>query len=199
MLAMMSISLIALCALVALAVDTGFFSDYRRRMQTAADGAAMAGAEQLHRGDTSVTNVQNEGYKGAASNGFTNGVAGAQVTINWPPVSGLYAERADKLGYVEAIITQARPTTFMAILGFQKATVSARAVAGIADSRNCIYALNRTKKQALNLNGGATVNAACGVVVDSNNADALDDSGGACVTATSISVTGGGWGAARTV
>jgi hypothetical protein len=149
--------------------------------------------EGLHRLSSISTPADHtsEGYKGAASNGFGNGVAGTQVTVNWPPVSGLYADRADKLGFVEAIITQPRPTTFMAILGFQKATVSARAVAGVADSHNCVYALDRTKKQALNLNGGATVNAACGVVVDSNNADALDDSGGACMTATSMSVTGG--------
>ncbi len=33
-LALMVISLLAICALVAVAADTGFFFDYRRRMQS---------------------------------------------------------------------------------------------------------------------------------------------------------------------
>ena len=45
----MVISLLAIGALVAVAADTGFFFDYRRRMQSGADSAAMAGAEQLLR------------------------------------------------------------------------------------------------------------------------------------------------------
>jgi len=47
---MAAFSLIALCALVGLAADTGYFFDYKRQMQTAADAAALAGAEQLRRG-----------------------------------------------------------------------------------------------------------------------------------------------------
>ena len=43
-LALMVISLLVICALVAVAADTGFFFDYRRRMQSGADSAAMAGA-----------------------------------------------------------------------------------------------------------------------------------------------------------
>jgi len=114
-LVMMIISLLAICALVAVAADTGFFFDYRRRMQSGADAA----------------------QKGATSNGFTDGGEGTHVTINWPPLSGPYAAGgsgatpgAGNPGFVEAIITQPRPTIFMAILGFQSATVSARAVAG---------------------------------------------------------------------
>src|SRR5438876_12353068 len=95
-LAMMVISLIALCALVGVAADMGFFSDYRRRMQTAADAAAMAGAQHVRRerlrGRTpNLTDVQNEGYKASASNAFTKDVDGTQVTVNWPPLSGPYA------------------------------------------------------------------------------------------------------------
>jgi len=202
-LAMMVISLLALCALVAVAADVGFFFDYRRRIHSAADAAAMAGAWQVRRErlqglDPDSTNVRNEGYKASASNGFTKDVDGAQVTVNWPPLSGLYAAggpgatpSAGSPDFVEAIITQPRPTIFMAILGFQSATVSARAVAGAQDSDGCIYAMNHSARKAINLNGGAIVNASCGVVDNSNDPDALDDSGGACMTATSIAVTGG--------
>ena len=189
-LVMMVISLLAICALVAVAADTGFFFDYRRRMQSGADSAAMAGAEQLLTDLMSDANVQSVGLKAAESNGFKNMVDDAQVTINHPPLSGFYANRADKNNFVEAVITQPRPTVFMGILGFQSATVSARAVAGIKDSETCVLQLNPTAPLGLNLNGGATVNARCRIVVNSNDSDALDEGGNACMTATSIDVTG---------
>jgi len=189
-LALMVISLLVICALVAVAADTGFFFDYRRRMQSGADSAAMAGAEQLLTDLMSDANVQSVGLKAAESNGFKNMVDDAQVTINHPPLSGFYANRADKNNFVEAVITQPRPTVFMGILGFQSATVSARAVAGIKDSETCVLQLNPTAPLGLNLNGGATVNARCRIVVNSNDSDALDEGGNACMTATAIDVTG---------
>ena len=187
-LAMTAIALLGMCALVGLAADTGFFFDYRRRMQSGADGAALAGAEQLLRDAMRDTNVHSAAITAATSNGFTDGADGAHVTVNHPPLGGFYTGND---AFVEAIITQPRPTIFMRILGFQSATVSTRAVAGIKDSGNCIYALNPTAPKAINLNGGANINANCGIVDDSNNSDALDASGSACITrATSIAVTG---------
>src|SRR2546427_134452 len=198
-LAMMVISLIALCALVGVAADLGFFSDYKRRMQTAADAAAMAGAWQVHSGDTSGTKVDDAGQKGATSNGFTKGVDGTQVTVHWPPLSGPYAAGgpgatpgAGNAGFVEAIVTQPRPTIFMAILGFQSATVSARAVAGTRDSNPCILGLNQTPgHNSVNLNGSFTVDASCRVFSDSDLSGGGGGGGGnALLNATSIGVTG---------
>ncbi len=184
---MTAIALVVIVALIAVAADMGYFFDYRRRMQTGADGAAMAGAEQLRR-DATDTQVQPAAIAAAATNGFTNGASGAQVVINHPPSTGFYAGN-DR--FVEAIISQARPTIFMGILGFQSATVGTRAVAGAQDSPNCIYALHPTANHALNTTGSAAVNAACGVVVDSSSSSAMNSSGSAGVTATSIAVTGG--------
>jgi len=183
---MMAIALIAIVSVIAVAADMGYFFDYRRRMQTGADGAAMAGAEQLRR-DTNDAQVQPAAFSAAASNGFTNGASGTQVVINHPPSSGLYAGN-DR--FVEAIISQPRPTIFMGILGFNSASVGTRAVAGSLDSPNCIYALNPTANHAFNTTGSAAVNAACGVVVDSSSGSAMNSSGSAGVTATSIAVTG---------
>jgi len=162
-LAMTVISLVAICTLVAVATDMGFFFECRRRVQTGADSAAMAGAEQLGTELMNDTQVSPAAHEGAASNGFTDGVDGTHVTVYHPPSSGFHVGKSE---FVEAIITQPRPTIFMPILGYQSATVSARAVAGRQHSRNCIYALNRTAKRALNVNGGATVAAACGIVDD---------------------------------
>ena len=187
-LVMMVISLLAICALVAVAADTGFFFDYRRRMQSAADSAAMAGARQLLRDAMNDANVEPVGKNAAESNGFKDNVDGAHVTISHPPLSGPFTGNND---FVEAVISQPRPTIFMAILGFQSATVSTRAVAGIKDSDLCILALDQTNPKAINLNGSFTVKAECRVADNSNNVDALDDSGSACMKATAIGVTGG--------
>ncbi len=184
--ALMAVSLIALCALVAVAADLGYFFDYRRRMQTGADAAAMAGAEQLRRAATD-SEIRSAATNGAATNGFTDGSSSAQVTVNHPPASGFYAGNA---AFVETIISQPRPTIFMGLLGFQSATVSTRAVAGSQDSPNCIYALNPTISAAFGTVGGSNVNASCGIVVDSSSNSAMSSTGGASVTATEIAVAG---------
>ncbi len=181
------LALLALLALVAVAADMGYFFDYRRRMQTGADNAAMAGAAQLRRG-ASDGQIQTAALSGAASDGFSNGANDTQVTINHPPNSGYYAGNP---GFVEAIISQPRPTLFMGILGFQRATVSTLAIAGAQAGTNCIYALDPTAASAFNVNGGATVAASCGIVDDSNSSSAMNSSGGSStVTATSIAVAG---------
>jgi len=181
-LAMTGISLIALCALVGLATETGYFFDYRRRMQTAADAAALAGAEQLRRDGTYQTAADNS----AAANGFTAGVNGTTVKVHNPPRSGDYTTDS---AYVEAIITQNKPTLFMGILGLPSGTVSARAVAGVQNLPNCVYALSPTGT-GLSINGkNSSLSAACGIVVDSSAAGALS-AGSGSVFGNSVTVTG---------
>ena len=177
-----AIGMIALCAVAGLAGDVGYFFDYRRRMQTAADAAALAGAEQLRR-DTKIASAA---QAAATTDGFTNGTDGTEVAVHSPPLSGQYAGNPS---YVEAIIAQTRPSLFMGVLGFQSAKVSARAVAGMQDSPSCIYALGATGT-ALSTNGsGSTLSAACGIVVASSAASALDAGSGA-VFGTTVAITG---------
>ena len=174
-----AIGMIALCAVAGLAGDVGYFFDYRRRMQTAADAAALAGAEQLRRDNKIASAAQ----AAAATDGFTDA---ADVAVHSPPLNGPYAGNPS---YVEAIISQTRPSLFMGVLGFQSARVSARAVAGMQDSPNCIYALGATGT-ALSTNGsGSTLSAACGIVVNSSAASAVDAGAGA-VFGTSVAITG---------
>src|SRR3989442_12686960 len=185
-LAMAAFSLIALCALVGLAADTGYFFDYKRQMQTAADAAALAGAEQLRRGGNGNGQIVTAADAAAASNGFTNNVNGTSIQVHIPPSSGYYTSDGS---YVEAIISQTRPTLFMGILGLQSAKVSARAVAGVQDSPSCIYALSQTGTGLATNGSGSSLSAACGIVVDSSAASALNAGSGA-VFGTSVAVAG---------
>src|SRR5436309_3652892 len=78
-----AIGLIALCAVAGLAGDIGYFFDYRRRMQTAADAAALAGAVQLRRDNKIASAAQ----AAAATDGFTNST---DVAVHNPPLNGYY-------------------------------------------------------------------------------------------------------------
>jgi len=181
---MTAFSLIALCALVGLAADTGYFFDCKRQMQTAADAAALAGAEQLRRaGNGQIVSAADAA---AASNGFTNNVNGTSIQVHIPPSSGYYTSDGS---YVEAIITQDRPTLFMRVLGIPTGRASARAVAGVQDLPNCIYALSQTGTGLATNGSGSSLSAACGIVVNSSAASALNAGAGA-VFATSVAITG---------
>src|SRR5262249_18858255 len=139
---MTAISVIALCAVLGLAFDVGYLFDDRRRAQTAADAAALAGAEQLRRGSNSgQATAAATNTPGSTLNGFQTATNGTTVVINPPPSSGWHT---GDVNYVEAIAPRSRPPLFMSIVGSQTGAVRARAVAGVEPSPNCIYALDPT-------------------------------------------------------
>src|SRR5438874_4730360 len=70
-----------------LAADAGYFFDHKRRMATATDAAAVAGALEAKRDPTGI-NVATVARDAAKNNGFENGTNGITVTVNRPPVSG---------------------------------------------------------------------------------------------------------------
>ena len=175
-----------LLGLVGFATDVGVLLRQKRSMQTAADSAAVAAALELHFGDTTAA-----ADAAAAQNGVTVGSNGGAVTVNTPPLSGAYAGQPN---YVEAIVSQSQSTVFMSLFNFAAMNVTARAVAYNGGSANaCIYVLNATQQDAMDLQGSFNVNAPkCGVVVDSNSATALQfTGGGGSLTAGSVGVVGG--------
>jgi Putative Flp pilus-assembly TadE/G-like len=170
-----ALSLVVLTAVVGLAIDTGYLRYTKRRIQTAADSAAIAGASELNNGDF-FTSALND----SKANGFENGVNGVTVTPTNPPVDAPFNAKANAATFVEVQVQQNAPTFFMRIFGVNQATVSATAVAQLASSRGCIYALG--------LLNGITVNGD----VNAPNCGVLDNAiltiGGGCITAASIGV-----------
>src|SRR5487761_1468136 len=90
------LSMTALLGFVGFATDVGVLLREKRNMQTAADSAAIAAAQELNYGD--MTAAANGA---AAQNGVTIGTNGGTVTVNSPPKSGAYAGLN---GYAEAIV-----------------------------------------------------------------------------------------------
>jgi uncharacterized membrane protein len=115
------VALLAIVGMIAVVTDFSFMQDQRNMMQTAADSAAMAGAEELNYGDLVAA-----GKADAASNGFTNGQNGVTVAVNNPPSTG---PNTSNTAYVEAIVTMPEPSYFLRVLGVSSISVSARAVA----------------------------------------------------------------------
>jgi hypothetical protein len=177
------VAVFALTGMIAVVADFSFLQHQRNMMQTAADSAAMAGAEELSYGDQ-----VNAGKADAASNGYTDGASNVTVAINNPPSTG---PNASNTGYVEATISEPEPTYFLSVIGINTMTVSVRAVAYEGSGPNCIYVMDPTASSALSGSGNASVQSGCGVMVDSSSSTAIVLSGSATVTAPAIGVVGG--------
>src|SRR2546422_6889381 len=80
---MTAVFLTVLIGLVGLAADVGYMFHHRRRMQTAADSAAVAGGLQVYRGASDWVAAARADAK---TNGFEHGIGGIDVAVNKPPL-----------------------------------------------------------------------------------------------------------------
>ena len=179
-----AISMTVLTAFVGLAVDLGQSWSARRQMQTAADAAAIAGAQALRMSDSPSAAADAV----SASDGFTDGTNSVTVTVNNPPANGVYAGNAS---YVEVIVSQPQPTYFLRVLGYTSIGVSTRSVASSVNGPACLYALDPTASSSVSVGGSASATLTCGAIVDSSDTNALTTNGGGELTASNIGVTGG--------
>jgi len=200
---------VLLLGFMALALDVGLLFNARRKLQTAADAAATAGAQAYLNygydaaapGDTIQQWVSAAAKAAAAQDGVTDGTGGTTVTASTPPADGVHTSA----GYVEVIVSQPNPTVFMGSFGsliggnnFKTVKITTRAVAGSPSvSQGCIFVLSTTACPAMSLQGSFTVTAnRCGVVVDSPCSTALNFTGsGGSLTAGWVGVAGGVGGA----
>ena len=139
---LVAIVFMALLFVVGLAIDAGQLFAAKRAQQEAADAAAFAGAVVLYQPGGTVLQGTTAAIADATTNGFTDGVNGATVTVNGShvacstcaPTSGLYASESPVL-HIEVIIVRQVPTT---LVPAQAATtqVRARGVAGVESLNN---------------------------------------------------------------
>ena len=175
-----------LMGVAGLVIDVGYLYQYRRTMQTAADAAAMAGAQTLKRKD--FANVNTHSLYDAGKNGF-DGSGGETRTVNYPPLSGDFVADTN---FVEVVITEQVPTFFMGVIGQDTVAVSARGVAGVLPDTACIYVLDPFADKAFEVSSGSNVLASCGVKVSSCSNEALSVTSGSSLETTSTNVCGGG-------
>jgi Flp pilus assembly protein TadG len=127
-LVMMAILLPVLCGFAGLVLDSSLLMADYRNLQHASDGAATEAATALY----NVGTTEAATAAALACVQVENGFADANVVVNIPPQSGLYAGNAN---YVEVIASQQKTTFFMQALGtLSPPTIRVRSVAGIEAS-----------------------------------------------------------------
>ncbi len=159
---------------MALAIDLGAAYHHKRRMQTAADAAALSGAFEKFRNNSAQ--IVPSALAEAARNGFTDANGGVAITVSNPPSKGPFSQPSERVTpskFVEVTINDAYRTVFATILGRNTVSVAARAVAGGgANSQNCIYALNPSVPEAFHVHD-SFLDIECGVIVNSSDPRAL--------------------------
>jgi hypothetical protein len=174
-----------LIGVTGLAVDVGMLYHHKRRMQTAADAAAMAGGSEMMR--NRFTQIVPSGRAGSTTNGFAHG-GNTTVNVYHPPITGFYV---GNVRYVEVQITQPSPTYFMQVFGWDEVSIVARAVAGAgANGDYCIYVLDPSMAASFEGTSSGHLDANCGVMINSTSSTALDMSSSARIDASQVSITG---------
>lgn len=189
-----ALCLTVMMGFMGLAVDLGMVRYEKRLQQTAADAAAIAGANDLaYQGSgsvtTSATNAATEnGFTGSGSGscvstgGVTSGAASGTVcvTVNNGPqylnALGGSDPHYNDPNYVEVVVSEVRPTYFMGFLKIFTTTVTARAVAtdlsGGTSSQNCMYTLGAPASEiGVTGKGTPTLNVTSCGIVDNGNFD----------------------------
>jgi hypothetical protein len=162
-----------------LSVDVGYWEYRQQAQQSAADSAAIGGAQQLaYAGCPNTTTARTSAQADAANNAFSN-AGNTVVTVNNPPASGAFA--SDNCAVNVTITTSHVSSYFSRVIGFNRgsgAQETTQATATLtSQGAGCVYMLqigqntnwNGSKVDApycsILLNGsanfnGATVNAA---------------------------------------
>jgi Putative Flp pilus-assembly TadE/G-like len=203
-LALVVISLTVLLMVLGYCLDGGLLLTERRKLQAAADAAALAGAADLFL-HYPKNNGADSGSAAASAvaiakaNGYENdGSANPQATIETRvfgqkylggPKAGQLVERA----YIEVTITYHQPRYFSALMGSGPLPVAARAVAtgswGIPKFGMLVL---EPSKVGLKLGGNGIVNVTTGmIVVNSTDSGAITNQSNATLQAKEIDITGG--------
>ncbi len=177
-----------------MAVDAGYMQWNKRRLQMAADAAAMGALRELEKSRSGDVLV-NAGRYVAGLNGFTNGSNGVTVAISNPPTSGSFAGNTNA---VQSRITRTFPTLFMRIFGQNSVSITALATAHTTVTAGsiggCIFALNPTMSGAITITGTVNINLNCSVVDESTSASAYSMVGNAYLnlgSGSKVGVVGG--------
>jgi Flp pilus assembly protein TadG len=186
-----------------LGVDVGVLRYQKRLQQTAADAAAIIGANNLAYGSGVTTGAQHSattnGYTDASSNDVTQCLSSTAsvglvcVQVNNGPTYVLTDPHLNDIHYVEVVVSTVQPTYFMKIFGVTKKAITARAVAtsnsGGGPASNCMYTLGLPAHEiGVDIQGHPTLNAlTCGISDNGN----FNTSGNALtVNAGSFAVSG---------
>jgi hypothetical protein len=206
---MFTLAIVPLFGMLGLVVDMGWAYFRKQAAQAAADAAAGAAAQAAYITNSSPTcatthvacyaseytcpanpstspsdNIGN-GCLYAKANGFVS--SGRQKVTFQSGVGSAPTATSVTISYwVIARVSEDIPQLFSAVLGFPKATVTARATTGTreASAGGCVITLDPTADNSLSISGSAALTSGCGVFVNSNSSSAINTNGGGRITTT---------------
>jgi hypothetical protein len=195
--AIVALSLVALVGLLALSIDGGMLYLDLRDARATADAAAMAAACDLFKNYPANSGKDPDGtaaqaaLDAARANGYANDGVRSKVEVYIPPVSGPYAGQD---GYCEVVVTYYAARSFSGVWGSSDVPVRARAVsrgAWVPPAPGVII-LDYSDRASLNSQAnGAFTESGGPVIVNSNSASALLNTGNGAMTAPEFDITGG--------
>jgi hypothetical protein len=157
-LTLMGMAMIPMVGIVGLAVDGAQWITWRRELRSAADAAAIAGA-QAHRDGVDVTTAVNKIL------GYNTQHAYTIEAIETPPSSGTYAGETNM---VRVILSTQQKLPFSSMFLSTTPTIK---VISVAEARNevanCMISLD-TSGTGISITGSATVDMNCGLQSNSN-------------------------------
>jgi len=175
---------------LAIALDVGTLFRAKRGAQSAADAAAVAAAEEVVANN--APNKQNIANSMAKLNGFdtTLAVHPATVTLTTPTTGDFTGTN-----YVQATVKKPVSTLFLGAFNSSYATmdISATAIAGGAGNPTCVCLTNKTGADLVMSNGSKIDGTGCGVVDNSNGSSAVQLTGGATLNALSFGIVSSNW------
>jgi hypothetical protein len=124
--------------------------------------------------------------------GVQNGISNSNITIaadlgSNTPLAGVTTNY-----WVKATVSEDMPLSFLRVMGFNNANISATATAGITQSGGgggCVYVLDPTTNKALWQTGSGDLESACGVWVNSSDPKAIYQTAGAIINTGSASTS----------
>jgi Flp pilus assembly protein TadG len=171
---------------LALALDAGYLFRERQMVQTAADAAAVAAAEEVASGNSG--NEQMVANAVVQLNGFDTTLAKNPAVVTFPTPSGNFTGGS----YVAVKVAKPIPTFFMGAFSsrFATQTVSAMAIAGGGQLSQTCICLNGTVGKTLYVSGGSHLTATgCGIVDNSSASNAVAVDGGSSLSASSLGLS----------
>lgn len=158
--ALVGVSMTAMLAVLAMALDGGLTLEKRRSVQAAADAAAMAAASDLWNNYPANAGLDPNGTAAAsarstaAANGYNNDGTTNTVTVNITPLAGDFVGIA---GYAEVIIQLNQARGFSRIWGTNTVPIKGRAVAGGSPGSVAILMLNLHETVAVQIGDNVNI------------------------------------------
>lgn len=202
-LVVVALCMVVLIGFLGIAIDIGHLRVEKRRLQNAADAAALAAALEIRVcGDTpNCSAMRAAAQQALVENGISGSslmtncgggsTGGTTITVNHPVCSQPSDPNSGNLRVVEVQLAHQVDMYFARIFGFRNTTIRARAEAKRVPNGPCIYALDRSASGAISVSLLAAVVSTCGIVDESSSPSAFSCLLSASLSAKSIQIVGG--------